>query len=224
MLEEQIKKFALACKGTDGELIETKSRVTCDYEDLRITINKKSGETKVYSGGELVRWGELSEIEYEPPHKLTEKELRNELVKNILSTHPGLLNQLEDIMESHKWRLGKKTASMEIKFKEIPPFHITFTDAIIEHTPYKFISPKFEEKWLKKQEEQQCISEGDKMEKAKTLEQIKFDEIDFIECMTVDKFSEKELVCRVHTIYGEDYQVEPRGLIFEEEKVLVKFK
>ena len=62
------------------------------------------------------------------------------------------------------------------------------------------------------------------LEKVKTLEQIKFDEIDFIECMTVDKFGEKELVCRVHTIYGEDYQVEPRGLIFEEEKVLVKFK
>jgi len=58
----------------------------------------------------------------------------------------------------------------------------------------------------------------------KKLEDIKFDEIDYIECMTVDKLGKKELVCRVHTVYGTDYQVEPRGLMFERERTIVKFK
>ena len=58
----------------------------------------------------------------------------------------------------------------------------------------------------------------------KTLEQIKFEEIHFIECMTVTKLGKEVPICRVHTIDGKDYQIEPTGLVFEKKKILVKLK
>jgi len=61
------------------------------------------------------------------------------------------------------------------------------------------------------------------MEKSKTLEDVKFGEIEYMECMVVTKLGKKVPVCRVHTFDGKDYQVEPTGIVFEKERVAVNF-
>ena len=58
----------------------------------------------------------------------------------------------------------------------------------------------------------------------KKLEEIKFDEIKLIECQLVSKYGKLTHVCRVHTIDGKDYQIEPKATEFSLNKFIAVFK
>jgi hypothetical protein len=48
LTQEEIQKFAKGCKETLGDLEETPTTLECDWEDMRIKINKETGEAKAY--------------------------------------------------------------------------------------------------------------------------------------------------------------------------------
>ncbi|MHA1866372.1 MAG: hypothetical protein ACTSWZ_07690 [Candidatus Heimdallarchaeaceae archaeon] len=148
--------FTSGCRDTGGELIKRGNKLICDYEDMRIILNKETRETKIYENGELVRWGELKNIEYEPLHTLSRVELEKKLKEFLGWWAPSLLLHKEEfgkILKAQEWKIGKETASMKINFKEISPFVIESLDSLIFTTPtYKEVAPKFKRKWLEKRE------------------------------------------------------------------------
>ena len=64
--EDVISKFKEGCRFLEGELYESKGKVICEpAEDIRIVVNKKNLETKVYyEPAGLQRWGILSNVSF----------------------------------------------------------------------------------------------------------------------------------------------------------------
>jgi len=151
---EKIKLFFTGCKDTGGEIEETGNKLTCNYEDMKIVLNKKTNEVKIYEDRKLVKWDKLKDIEVEPLHTITENEIRKELEESILMAHPPLLKDLNKFVEAHKWKVGKKGATMVINFESTPPFVVDSIDGIINATvpPEPEIAPEFKEKWYIKRE------------------------------------------------------------------------